>query len=69
LIGPEGVTHPDLGSGDPIDAFARELEDAVGGVAAGKEPAGLSATLARQALAACWAEVESVKTGGTIRLA
>jgi predicted dehydrogenase len=69
LIGPEGVSHPELGGGDPIDAFAHEIEDAVRGVATGVPPAGLSAKLARQALAACWAEVESVRTRAAVRLA
>lgn len=62
LILPGGrVEHPDLGGGDPVDAFARELTAAVEAVASGTEPDRLSGTLARQALATCWAEVESVK--------
>ncbi|MBX6313252.1 MAG: Gfo/Idh/MocA family oxidoreductase [Isosphaeraceae bacterium] len=63
VILPDGtVEHPELGSGDPVEAFTRELTVAVEGVAAGAEPPRLSGTLARQALAICHAEVESVKT-------
>lgn len=63
VILPEGPTvHPELGAGDPVDAFARELTVAVEAVATGVMPARLSGTLARQALATCWAEVQSVKT-------
>ncbi len=63
VILPEGPTaHPELGAGDPVDAFARELAVAVEAVATGVEPARLSGTLARQALATCWAEVQSVQT-------
>ncbi len=62
VILPDGtVERPELGSGDPIDAFTAELSVAVEGVAQGQEPPRLSGQLARQALALCWAEVESVK--------
>jgi predicted dehydrogenase len=62
------VEHPELGSGDPVDAFARELEVAVQGVAGGAEPPRLSGALARQALATCWAEVQSVRARGPVRV-
>jgi len=65
---PEGSTHPQLGAGDPIDAFAHELSAAVKAVATGVEYPGLSGTLARQALAMTLAEVESVRTGLPVRL-
>lgn len=59
---PEGkVEYPELGSGDPLDSFASELTVAVEAVKSGQEPNQLSGKLARQALATCWAEVESVK--------
>jgi predicted dehydrogenase len=63
VILPDGtVQHPQLGSGDPIDAFAAELGVAVQAAATGVGPPTLSAELARQALAICRAEIESVKT-------
>ncbi|HWE36940.1 MAG TPA: Gfo/Idh/MocA family oxidoreductase [Isosphaeraceae bacterium] len=63
VILPDGtVERPELGPGDPIAGFTRELEAAVGGVAAGNTPAELSGLLARQALATCKAEVEGVKS-------
>jgi predicted dehydrogenase len=68
IITDESVEHPELGSGDPIDAFARELGDAVDAVDGGVEAPGLSARLARQALATCRAEVESVRTGREVAL-
>ena len=56
------VERPELGSGDPVDAFARELTAAVETVATGTEAPGLAGDLARQALAICLAEVEGVTT-------
>ncbi len=45
-----GVEHPRLGSGDPIDAFTAELQDAVDAVSSGTVPTGLTAELAAAAL-------------------
>jgi predicted dehydrogenase len=60
---PDGsVARPELGSSDPIDSFADELGVAVESVAAGMASPRLDAELARQALALCHAEIESVKT-------
>ncbi len=62
VILPDGtVEYPQLGSGDPIEAFTRELTVAVEAVGSGVEPPRLSGTLARQALAICQAEVASVQ--------
>jgi hypothetical protein len=67
VILPDGsVERPELGSGDPIDAFASELGVAVAGVASGTPPPQLSGELARQALLLCQAEIESVKTGKSV---
>ncbi|MDE2509231.1 MAG: Gfo/Idh/MocA family oxidoreductase [Planctomycetota bacterium] len=63
------VEHPLVGSGDPIDAFTFELADAVQSVVDGKVAPALDAALARAALAACQAEVESVRTGRAVELA
>jgi len=70
VILPDGtVTQPALGSGDPIDAFAAELTEAVDAVATGKPAPGLAGELARNALRICHAEIESVKTGRTVVIA
>jgi predicted dehydrogenase len=70
VILPDGtVENPSLGSGDPIDAFTAELEQAVAAVASGTPAAGLSGDLARKALMICHAEVESVKTGRSVAIA
>jgi predicted dehydrogenase len=69
VILPDGtVETPELGSGDPIDAFAQEIGAAVSAVESGSEAAELSGELARQALVLCHAEVESVKTGKAVML-
>lgn len=66
----DGTTaQPELtGGGDPIAAFAMELEAAVQGVKTGKEPDLLSGTLARDALVLCYKECESVKQGKAISI-
>jgi predicted dehydrogenase len=69
VILPDGtVGRPALGSGDPIDSFASELTVAVEAVASKVEAPRLSGKLARQALAICQAEVESVYSGGTVAI-
>ena len=69
VILPDGTVQvPDLGSGDPVDSFTRELQDAVTAVASGEESARLSGLLARQALAICRAEVESVAKRQTVAI-
>ena len=70
VILPDGtVQRPALGSGDPIDAFKDEIAVAVEAASTGIEPARLSGTLARQALAICRAEVQSVRSGQAARIA
>lgn len=55
---------PTLAGGDDATAaFTHELQTAIDGVVAGKEPDLLSGQLARDALALCHREIESVKTG------
>ncbi len=69
VILPDGsIERPELGSGDPIDAFAQELAAAVTAAATGHEAPPLSGELARQALRICLAEIESVKLGQMIGL-
>ena len=63
------VERPELGSGDPVDGFVRELTVAIEAVATGRPSPQLSGKLARQALRLCLAEVESVRTGGVVEVA
>jgi len=57
------------GGGDPITAFATEIQTAVDGIASGKEPDLLSGQLARDALVLCHKEIESVRTGTFVAVA
>jgi predicted dehydrogenase len=67
VILPDGsVERPELGSGDPIEAFTRELAVAVDAVATRVQPDRLSGVMARDALEVCRAEIESVKTGEAV---
>ncbi|HEX8204246.1 MAG TPA: Gfo/Idh/MocA family oxidoreductase [Isosphaeraceae bacterium] len=64
VILPDGtVERPELGSGDPAEAFTRELGVAVAAAASGTAPPALAGDLARQALVLCHAEIQSVRTG------
>lgn len=56
------------GGADPIDAFAAELQTAVGGVESGKMPDLLSGQLARDALVLCHKECQSVRTGKAVNV-
>lgn len=71
LIHADGtVEQPTLpGSGDPVDAFAAEIRDAVAAVATGIPCPSLAGNLATQALRICHAEIDSVRTGSTVTLA
>jgi predicted dehydrogenase len=57
---------PDLGDGDPITSFAAEIGAAVEGVRSGREPDLLRGGLARDALALCQRECQSVRTGQAV---
>jgi predicted dehydrogenase len=64
-----GSEQPQLpGGDDPTTAFTAELQAAVDGIAAGKEPDLLSGQLARDALVMCHKECESVFTGKPVRI-
>jgi predicted dehydrogenase len=54
------------GGDDPLSAFQAELQAAVDGVAAGKEPDLLSGKLARDALVLCHRECQSVRSGKAV---
>lgn len=63
-------SQPELaGGGDPLAAFADEIQTAADGVTSGKEPDLLSGKLARDALVLCHRECESVKTGKAVAVA
>jgi predicted dehydrogenase len=57
------------GGGDPIAAFADEIQAAADGVRAGKETDLLGGKLARDALVLCHREIESVRTGRAVAVA
>jgi predicted dehydrogenase len=62
-----GKERPTFAGGDdPTTAFTAEIQAAVDGVQAGKEPDLLSGQLARDALVMCFREIESVKTGKAV---
>jgi predicted dehydrogenase len=61
------VQVPQLpGGGDELGAFSAEIQAAVKGVAAGKEPDLLRGSLARSALVLCHKECQSVRTGSAV---
>ena len=57
------VQQIDLGEAGPIDAFTDEIQYAVDAINGGYEPTALSGVGARDALALCHKEAESIKTG------
>jgi predicted dehydrogenase len=64
-----GVEQPKLAGGDdPTTAFTTEIQTAVDGIVAGKEPDLLSGRLARDALVMCHRECESVRSGREITI-
>lgn len=65
----DGSSTPELGSVDPIDSFAAELAAAGRSIESGTVAPRLSAKHARDALALCLIERESVLSGQTVRLA
>jgi predicted dehydrogenase len=70
VILPDGtLEQPELGGGDPVDGFVRELTAATTALAWDRPAPELAGDLARQALRLCLAEVESVCTGRVIEIA
>jgi predicted dehydrogenase len=57
------------GGGEATTAFTAEIQAAVDGIAAGKEPDLLSGKLARDALVLCHKECQSVRTGKPVAVA
>jgi predicted dehydrogenase len=70
ILTPDGKSEQPTftGGDDATTAFTAELQAAVKGVQAGKEPALLSGQLARDALVTCFREIESVRSGRAVRL-
>ena len=62
------VQQVDLGEVGPIDAFTDEIQYAVDAITGGYEPTALSSVGARDALALCYKEAESVKTGQIVSM-
>jgi predicted dehydrogenase len=62
------VRRPSVGSGDPVDAFVKEIQHAVDVIERGSEPKALSGEGARDALLICHKEAESIKRGRVVRL-
>ena len=57
------VSHPELGGGDPIDAFAAEIKEVVTSVRTGKPSSLLAGDLALDALTLCHKQTESIRKG------
>jgi predicted dehydrogenase len=67
LLPPKGPAKPvKLKAGGDLSAFTAEIQAAVDGVTRGKEPPLLSGKLARDALALCFKEIQSVTTGKVV---
>lgn len=62
------IEWPRLSDGDPVAAFAAELQTAVDGVQSGQAPDLLSGQLASDALVMCHRECDSVKSGKIVKL-
>lgn len=60
--------QPSLPGGDAVSSFTTEIQMAVDGILAGREPDLLSGQLARDALVMCLKECESVKTGTIVAM-
>jgi predicted dehydrogenase len=62
------VERPELGSGDPMDAFVLEISAVVDAVNAGQPSPFLTGDLARDAIIICQKQTESVKTRRRVEL-
>jgi predicted dehydrogenase len=69
LLPAKGDPEPvKLKAGDELSAFRAEIQTAVDAVVSGQEPLLLSGKLARDALALCFKEIQSVTTGKVVNL-
>ena len=55
--------HPDLDQSDPVDAFTNEIAYAISALEGSVDDGFLSGIGARDALALCYKEAESIATG------
>jgi predicted dehydrogenase len=68
LFGPRGkVDRPELGSGDPMDAFPEQLKEVVRSIRTGAPSAILSGQLAADAITLCHLQTKSLQQGKTVR--
>jgi predicted dehydrogenase len=69
LFGPDGlVEHPELGDGDPLNAFYRQVTEVRDAVNRGRPSPILSGELAADAITLCHAQTESLVTGQSVRI-
>lgn len=64
----DNVLRPDLGSGDPVDSFVLEVQEAVSAIESGQPSSLLGGELARDAITLCYKQAESAQTGSRIAL-
>ena len=57
-----GVERPDLGDGDPINAFVAEIEEVKNAISSGKASEILDGQLARDAVALCHLQTEAARS-------
>ena len=62
------VERPDLGSGDPMDAFVLEISAVVEAVNSSQPAQFLMGDLARDAIVICQKQTESVRTGRRVEM-
>jgi len=62
------VLRPDLGSGDPVDSFVMEIQEAVSSIESGQPSSLLGGELARDAIALCSKQAESARSGSAVVL-
>ena len=62
------VLRPEIGGGDPSEAFVGEIGEVVKCIEANQPSATLSGDLARDAIVLCHKQTESVKTGGLVKI-
>lgn len=62
------VIRPQLGSGDPLDAFEAEIKEVSASVSQSKPSMLLGADLARDAIVLCHKQTESVRQGGQVKI-
>ena len=62
------ASHPELGDGDPINAFVNQLTEVTNCVSAGKTSEILGGDLAGDAITLCHVQTESLRTGKSVTI-